>query len=631
MSFSTPAAFLWALLAVPIVIFYLLKIRMRRMPVSTLMFWEQVFDEKQPRSVWRQLRHLLSLLLQLLFLSLLVSAVTDPFLQSDVREQRRLVVVVDTSASMQALSDNGDSRLVTAKSQIGQMIRSLKPRDEIALLVAGGRPRVACGLTSHQRTLQNRLDEIVPTDGPTRVIDAVKIGRRLAASRENTQIVVVTDGCFAGAAGLAAEDHVVWSQVGASSGNNVGITRFQVRRSLLDPIAYQILIEVGNFSDKAVECGLDLSLGGELLDVVPLKLAAGEIWTDVFEKTSIVGGVVSADLQSVDDLAADNTAGAILPARLKIPVTLVTDGNWFLQRALEANDIVDLTLAAEVPQKPSPEGVLILHRNIPEQVPAGNVFIVQPTTATDLWDIAGAIEQPLVDKQDTSSDLMRHIRLDNVLMPEALKLIPKVDYTALVESISGEPLYLQIPHDDGHALVLPVNIDQGDLPLRTAFPIMLTNALSWFAEGKGEFSKAMAAGNTSVLLVPPELQKIARRHNDQFILTAPDHARRNIRVIDGHCVIGPLEQAGIWTLRGPASDVEIADENSAAERSPSLLIACNLADRSESDLRVPETIQPRQKILSAAFGGRPIWFYLVIAAFLLTIIEWLLFQRRRIS
>ncbi|MEZ6046867.1 MAG: BatA domain-containing protein [Planctomycetaceae bacterium] len=57
----------WFLLAIPIVIFYLLKIRLRRVPVSTTMFWNQIYEEKKPRSIWQQLRHLLSLLLQLLF------------------------------------------------------------------------------------------------------------------------------------------------------------------------------------------------------------------------------------------------------------------------------------------------------------------------------------------------------------------------------------------------------------------------------------------------------------------------------------------------------------------------------------------------------------------------------------
>jgi hypothetical protein len=629
MSFSNPAAFLWALLAVPVVIFYILKVRMRRMPVSTVMFWEQVFDEKQPRSMWQKLRHIVSLLLQLLFLSLLVAAVTDPFFESDVREQRRVVVVLDTSASMQAPSENGGTRLAAAKAQIGRMIRTLKLRDEMALIVAGGRPQVVCGLTGHQRTLQVRLDEIKPADGPTRVADAVKIGRRLLADQMHEQIVVVSDGCFAGAAELAAQDQIVWSQVGTSSAN-VGITRFQVRRSLLDPITYQTLIEVGNFSQEALECSLDLKLDGELLDVMPLKLSAGEIRAEVREETSVQGGVISAHIQWEDDLAADNTARAILPERLKIPVTLVTDGNWFLQRVLEANDIVDLTLATEVPQDFPPGGVLVLHRNIPEQLPAGNVFVVQPTAATNFWDVGDAIAQPLVDEQDKSSDLMRHIRLDNILMPEALKLIPKVNCKTLVESISGDPLYLQISHDNGNVLVLSVNLDHGDLPLRTAFPIMLTNALSWFAEGKGELIEAVATGYTRELLVPSELQRISAKHNNQLLLTAPDKSQQRIRVVDGHCVIGPLGQTGIWKLT-EVRNHDSSELDSAAAPEPSLQIACNLTDPLESDLRVTEVIKPRQKLLNAGFGGRPIWFYLVIAAFLLTMIEWILFQRRWVS
>ena len=72
MSLVNPAALLLAGLAIPIVVFYILKIRLRRVPVSTLLFWRQIFEEKKPRSLWQRLRHLLSLLLQLAFLALLV-------------------------------------------------------------------------------------------------------------------------------------------------------------------------------------------------------------------------------------------------------------------------------------------------------------------------------------------------------------------------------------------------------------------------------------------------------------------------------------------------------------------------------------------------------------------------------
>lgn len=634
MSFSNPAALIWAALAVPIVIFYILKIRMRQVPVSTVMFWQQVFDEKVPRSFWQQLRHLLSLLLQLLFLALLVFSLTDPFFNSDVREQRRVIVVVDTSASMQAKLSDNKTRLDLAKQQIQTMIQSLKARDEMAIIVAGNQAHVACGLTSHQRTLQNYLDEIQVTDGPTKVEDAVEVGRRLLADHQNGEVVVVTDACFKKASALAADQNVVWAQVGEVC-NNLGITRFQVRRSLLDPVGFQILVEATNFSTEASDTSLDLTFDGELLDVIPMKLEPGEVWTKVFEKTSTGGGLLKGEIRKSDALAADNVSQAILPARLKIPVTLVTSGNWFLQRVLEANDVVELTIVASIPETLPPGGVLVLHQTVPEKIPPGKVFVVQPTGSSDLWEIGGAVEEPLVAKQDKDSDLMKHVRLDNVIMPEALVLKPKVETRTLVESISGDPLYLQIARPGGDVVVLSVNLDQGDLPLRTAFPIMLTNTLSWFADGKGELVEAIPTGVVTDVSLPPEFQLLAAKNGSQLLLTSPSAREKRINVEDGFAKIGPLSEAGIWKLsKSLTAEEEARQTKSASDEDnvePTFQIACNLNDPSESNLRPEEDIVPRQAVLQAGFGGRPIWFYLVLLGLILIIGEWFLFQRRWIS
>ena len=35
-------------------VFYILKIRLRRVPVSTLLFWQQIFEEKKRRALWQR-------------------------------------------------------------------------------------------------------------------------------------------------------------------------------------------------------------------------------------------------------------------------------------------------------------------------------------------------------------------------------------------------------------------------------------------------------------------------------------------------------------------------------------------------------------------------------------------------
>ena len=119
MSLVNPVALLLAGLALPIIIFYILKIRLRRIPVSTLLFWQQIFEEKKPRSLWQKLRHLLSLLLQLAFLAFLVLG--PGFRRPDLPAGSRrglagFVLVLDNSASMNA-NDVAPSRLEAAKAE----------------------------------------------------------------------------------------------------------------------------------------------------------------------------------------------------------------------------------------------------------------------------------------------------------------------------------------------------------------------------------------------------------------------------------------------------------------------------------------------------------------------------------
>src|SRR5207249_8198212 len=102
MSLANPTALLWLLLAIPVVVFYVLKIRLKRVPVSTVIFWRQIFDEKKPRSLWQRLRHLISLLVQLALIVLLVGALTEPIFSWEALNARRVILIVDNSASMNA-------------------------------------------------------------------------------------------------------------------------------------------------------------------------------------------------------------------------------------------------------------------------------------------------------------------------------------------------------------------------------------------------------------------------------------------------------------------------------------------------------------------------------------------------
>jgi hypothetical protein len=631
MSLANPSALLWLLLAIPVVVFYVLKIRLKRVPVSTVIFWRQIFDEKKPRSLWQRLRHLVSLLLQLALLGLLVAALAEPFLASEARNARRVILVVDNSASMNA-TDVEPTRLAKAKEEAHRVVRGLRARDEMALVAAGTQPRVVCGLTGHQKTLREALDGIGPTDGPTKLGDALAVARRLAAETEGggkeCRIVVVTDGCAADAADLSAGENVQFVGVGGRA-PNVGITRFQVRRSTIDPIGYEILAEVTNFSDEpAADFRLSVALGGNPVEVVPLRLAPGERWTKVLENTTADGGLLVAELvvkgeagdrPYPDGLAADNTALAVLPKREPVPTHLHSPGgNLFLQKVLEANPLTRLTTSRVMPKEFPAGTVWVFHREVPAKLPPGPVLVVDPTNDCDLWAVGDRLPNPIVTQQDNDSPLMAHVRLDNLLMPEARKLTfapaagrPQV----LAGAVSGDPLFALVERPEGKVAVLTVNLDLGDLPFRTAFPILAMNTLGYFTSGQGELRESLPAGATAEVTLPAA---------GGFVLRSPDGATRKLPDGGGKVTVGPFDRCGVWAV--------VPDREGAA---PADEFAVNLMNPGESDLRPPEGLTAVAAAddtgLVSGFRGRPVWWYLIGLALLLAVAEWYLYQRRWIS
>ena len=719
MSFASPLALLWLAALVPVVVFYILKIRLRRVPVSTILFWRQIYDENQPRSIWQRMRHWLSLLAQIVLLLLLVGALTDPFFHWETRQLRRIVLIVDNSASMNA-TDVSPSRLAAAKADALRVIGGMRFRDELAVVTAGGPPRVACGFSSHGRTLSQAVDEVISTDNPTRVAEAVELAHRLLGERadeHHREIVVLTDvpnptgpapvarwpspnptadSTISGANDRKSENdsvvqnpmnhrgkpggeevNVITRRFGTNTGN-VGITRFQVRRSLIDPLGYEILAEVTNASDEPVECRLEIDLNSDVVDVVPLKLTPGQRWSQSFEKTSADGGHLIAKLDRADSLAADNQAWAVLPKREPIPVTLVTDGNLFLQKVFESNPLVALirvepanwqstALGAGLPTPskpataglpnrtaneaetfgpndggvrrlaPSAANVTVLHRHVPEKLPTGSVLVIDPRGSCDAWQIGEPLQNPIVSQQnkDFSTSLLSHVRLDNVVMPEArqVKFTSDEGVKVLARAVSGDPLLSIIERPGTKVLLLTVNLDEGDLPLRTAFPILMSNALNWFTENRGDLRESLPTGaiteivgqafqpdsNASKGLESP--RATGQPGKADLRLVAPD-GRRMLLPNESECLsLGPFDQCGVWRVVRDGGDSTLLE------------LACNLMDRAESDVRVPKLDDNSERsVVSASFlGNHPLWFWLIALAWLLMTIEWWAYQRRVIE
>src|SRR4051812_17869603 len=110
MVFLNTWAFALGGVAPAIVLLYLLKVKRRPVPVSTLLFWQRVLQENRRRALFQRLRQFLSLLLHLLIFALVMLALARPMLDRLVRSGSAIVLVLDTRARMQAVDQSGETR-----------------------------------------------------------------------------------------------------------------------------------------------------------------------------------------------------------------------------------------------------------------------------------------------------------------------------------------------------------------------------------------------------------------------------------------------------------------------------------------------------------------------------------------
>lgn len=661
MSLGTPLALLLGLIAIPILVFYILKVRLRRIPVSTNLFWNQIFEEKPPKSLWQNLRYWLSLLAQLLILLCLVLAVADPVLSWQSKGARRMVLIMDVSASMQA-GDIDPTRFEAAKQAAQRILDGVREQDQVSLLAAGKSPEVILGMGNHVPSMRRAIHDLKTVDVPASLESAVALAKKLIGDSPNGHVAVFTDHSQEPSekpaddakpqvdpeATSAPRPIDVRYQVFGSNASNVGITQFQTRRSLVDALGYEILVEVHNASDEPIQCRLEIELDQRPVDILPLKLAANETWSRTLEKTLLEGGVLRASLSrfendrgedraSNNQLAVDDVAWAILPARVIQPVLIVSPGNLFLQKVFEANPLVRVTVAKEMPSSWPENTVIVLHKQMPEPLPPNPLFIIDPDTNTNLFQVDGLIDNPLATDQDEESPLMTHVRLDNVLLPNTKKLTFLTDSAKpFASSVGGEPIFAALQHGDKKALVLGANLEQSDLAFRTVFPILASNAIAWFSSQSGELSLALSGGETTSLDVSIETSLSKDSDREDCWLVSPS---LQVRRQSGRTV-GPLKEAGVWELFEWENAEGVSALGSGSGNRPSaedlrksgMLMeryAVNLVNASETDLRSTNNADSSSfDSTIASWFSYPPWYYLALLIGLLLVLEWAMYQRR---
>src|SRR5947199_10857900 len=103
-------AALAVLTAGTVIALYFLKLRHRRVFVSSSILWRRVLDERESHSLWEKLRRIVSIVIAATIALLIALSLARPEIESLTGKNERIVIVLDTSPTMNTNASDGKTR-----------------------------------------------------------------------------------------------------------------------------------------------------------------------------------------------------------------------------------------------------------------------------------------------------------------------------------------------------------------------------------------------------------------------------------------------------------------------------------------------------------------------------------------
>jgi hypothetical protein len=546
---------LWLGLTLPaILLMYLLKRKYIDTVVPSSLLWNRVLKETEATRPWQRLRRNLLLILQLIAAACLVFAAMQPYVLADSQAKGHIVVVLDRSASMASLANDpypdadtntgtgmgtgtpidpnqaALTRLEQAKQGLLADLEKRASGSRITLITLGSQPQIVLTRESDSAKITAAISGLSPDYGTAAYQETLSLAAALTSTDADAEIVIWTDSQWAqDAGGISFQVPVLVKTVGDGSTGNITIAEFGVRTEVVptdsngsttsdssgsatgnqtegaDTSRLAAIASIKNWGTVAREISITLYAERTATDFRTLTLQPGG------QQTVSFSGLPASDYYKVsidtpDVYAPDNQAYAFAADNQPRTAILVTEGNLFLEKALQLAQVSVVKAspdsAAPTLQK-QPDLVIIDSGAEGKAVGADWTKLLDGKPQWVLNSGAGEAELTGTNYTITTHPVTEHIGLTDTHIGAARKLTLPAWAQPLVKQ--GETVLLAAGLDDGvPRLLFGFDLHQSDLPLRPEFPILVQNAVDWLSErGATGLGRALA-GSTLPLSVSPK-------------------------------------------------------------------------------------------------------------------------------
>jgi len=631
-----------------LVALYFLKLRRRPAGVPSTLLWKRSVEDVRANTPFQRLRPSLLLFLQLGLLAFVAFALMQPRMDLGLGSGGRTVIIVDASCSMGAKDLDGTrTRLDVAKEQAKARVEAIfagglfsAAPGETMVIAFSDAAKVMQPFTRSSGDLLRAIDRIEPTDGASRIGDALALARAFAtvvnpdapgAAPESATLELWSDGRITDldAEGLRPGERLVYHVTGRADAANLGIEGIAAERSATDPGLIQVFVTLRNDGPDAVETDLELFVDGQRRAVTPkpVRVAAamaGDAYKPGSERVTFPpfvqprAGVLRVQVVRADALDADNRAEVAVsaPKRLKIAAVGPLDQfTRFVVQSLPSERTQQLSAEdfAKLGNRSDEFDVVVAAPGaLPKAIPPGRYLVLGVPQGIDGLNPYGTKESLSVRSQRGEHPVLRAVNLDDLRVSKAVAMAPASDIEAIVEG-PDVPLVLVARRGPVTAVLTAFEPLDTNWPWQRAFPTFIANAVEWLGGiDQAAVGEEHHPGDTLSVRVAAGTKEAT--------VTMPDGAREVIPAREGSVTFGPVTRAGAYAFAW-------SDERGEQRRDFAVVPAMD-----EGRLgAAPELSVGTQTVAGTSIGSgtlNDLWPWALAAARVLLVVEWWAYHRR---
>lgn len=576
-----------------LILLYILKEKSEDLPVSSSIFWEEIYKTLEVNSPFEKLKKNIMLFLQIMIILLIILALMNPFLKFFGKEYRNVIIVIDNSASMLGINED-ETCINRGKAIAKEYIDSCANGTEISIITANKDAKVLVTSSENKGLVKDKIDNITKSFNPGDLKNSLKLVESMTKELENYEVLFITDeeldiGDING--------QIIYLDKNKSniSIDNIGHKRENGNISIITTITNR-----GNEDYSG-----DFYLYGEndLLEAASLELKKGEEITLNFNIEDTDIDYLKGKISGNDAILEDNTFYHVMKNNDDKKILLVSNKNVFLEKALSVVSNADVIKTNDITNISEKDryNLYIFDGILGEYMPHdGNILIVNPAE-NNLFSVLG--EQAGGEAVVVSEDIPKYLQ-DMTFIASKIKKTDMPSWAKSLINVGNESVLFLGKHNNQKVAVVNFDFHDTDLPLKAEFPMLIDYICEELIESNIVNSNYIGGEDIKIN---------GSSEYDELILTTPGG---RVHTIKNNSILRENIELGVY---------DIEDSNHSFNE----IFSVNFPSSEEGNIMddTIEEIEARFNNKGSIKGMLNITPYIISLIMLLIIVEWVLYNK----